>query len=837
MYENNNLIFSNIYNNNKLKINSHNFSKKNHKKKFNRILSAGNIRKKSTNIEIYKNYPFLPTLNNNSQISKIQKKLLNNSLPKNINFQFEKEKLYDQSMGYKKLIQRMEKEINIIKLELSSNQKILNSMNEEIEKILFENKDKLYIDILKKIPENEKGRYVMIGKMKNKINETEIDLNNQIFFNRKNKQNEKFTKSNELELEKNVLNEHKEKLLSLIENSNEIKKNQQKEFEENNQFINKIKTQEKLINSFDKNLKTLKNEEQALKNEITKYEKLVNQTNDKIKIIKIKQDSLKDLNKKLKNEKNKFNDKNKGQSLENLQKELSSTRDYYNYCKLANRKTTEMLDNMKKRYYIKKIEYDNENKNNETLSSESENDDCEKYYYINGEKNINRLQKIYIKNKKRENDLEKNLFLYQEAIQKMNTGENINLEEIKNNILKIIKESDEINDDQEINYENKKNENELYNNNSLILSIDNPYFINSEENDSISSNKFNNKQFNDFTYILFKNFQAKKINKEQGKKKIIEALINYFQSINKQENPSKEINKESFIQEKLNEKFSEIIQNLINCYYQNDIINLKVYFNIIYFEKVTNSNQKLVNTNKLNLLTDYFLSLFNNIKEYTEEEENKLKEKIKTKYFEKCNKLKEAIKEYISSKNKNNDIPKNFNKINDYISIQEIKYILDKNKEIQLKEKYTEFIIYYMKQFDDSKVSLFDLKISKLDEILKEEKKDDINNKIIISNKLKEEIIDEEFNRNINSFLEIIKKISIDENKDLRKLFEDIIIKHNNTDKEIINLESLNQLLNKRKIKLNDLQITCIKKKYCTNEEKDELEILKIENDINNYKK
>ena len=130
------------------------------------------------NIEIYKNYPFLPTLNNNSQISKIQKKLLNNSLPKNINFQFNRimdiynkmqrgEELPQNNMINQNIISN--NEINIIKLELSSNQKILNSMNEEIEKILFENKDKLYIDILKKIPENEKGRYVMIGKMKNGI--------------------------------------------------------------------------------------------------------------------------------------------------------------------------------------------------------------------------------------------------------------------------------------------------------------------------------------------------------------------------------------------------------------------------------------------------------------------------------------------------------------------------------------------------------------------------------------------------------------------------------------------------------------------------------------------
>ena len=292
----------------------------------------------------------------------MKKNLLYNSMPKNI--QFETEKLYEESMGYKKTINKIQTEINMIKLELSEKKKILNSMNEEIEKILHENKDKLNIDFQKKIPDSSRGRYIMIGKMKNKMNEAEINLNNQIYINKKNKKNSKLTKSYELEIEKNILNQQKEKLLSLIQNCLILKKNQEKELEENNHYLNKIKSQDIIISNFSKKLETLKEEEQKLRSQIVKYENLLNKTIDKVKIIKIKHFSLKDLNNKLQEEKNKFNKKNKGQSLEQLKKELSSTKDYYNYCKLSNQKITEKLNIMKGRYKIEQIDFNNNNDNN-----------------------------------------------------------------------------------------------------------------------------------------------------------------------------------------------------------------------------------------------------------------------------------------------------------------------------------------------------------------------------------------------------------------------------------------------------------------------------------------
>ena len=54
------------------------------------------------------------------------------------------------------------------------------------------------------------------------------------------------------------------------------------------------------------------------------------------------------------------------------------------------------------------------------------------------EEYVNNLKKIYQENREKENDLEQGLFLFQQAIKRNNNGENINLTEIKENILKSI---------------------------------------------------------------------------------------------------------------------------------------------------------------------------------------------------------------------------------------------------------------------------------------------------------------------------------------------------------------------------------------------------------------
>ena len=834
----------------------------------------------STNLHLHnkmKNSIF-PSLKNSAVILVSRKKSLNNSAGKKNHYKIEIEKLYDQNVHYKKTIKKLQSDINEIKNELNQKQKLLNSMNNEIENIIKENKDETEFN-KDPIQLNEQGRYTLIKKMKNRIKEAEKGLNKEIQRNQNLKKDKKYTKFKELEIEKKIINEQNNKILSLIENSLEMKSNHDKELYESGVFNNNLESQKNIIYNFMQKFEELNNEEKNLQDEIAKYEKILSKTNNRVKIIKLKQISLQDQNKKLTKEKEEFITKNKDQQnnsdnkhlLENLKRKLSSAKSEYNYNRLKSKKTNEKLDNIKKNFeqnieQFKKIE------NNLSIQKDNRSKDDRKNQgnnnAINTEEYINKLKEIYQENREKENELEKHLFLYQEAIQKMNNGENVNIDEIRNNILKLINKVDTNNRGNSMNMD-------------FVLSESNPYYSNIENNEPLSTGKFTNEQFGQFTYILFKNFEAKGIDYEKAKNEIISPLTNFYKINNTSENKNE-------IQEKLGTKFSEIILNLLNCNNENDRFRLKIYFNALYFDILINSEELNESTDKMELIVNYFLSLFNYIHIYTEKEKENLKKRLISKNKEQILKLNNLLKEYMKN-NKDNK---------GYISLKEMKYILDSNNDIKLREKYIEFIIYFMKQFEDENASLFDLKVEMIQEPLvnndnnvnnannndnsnnnenidynehnennndniqninisnqnKSNSNNNINNKsnekssnnfnnnnnnnknITDSNESVEEVSPEVYNKNINDVLILLKQIIINENKNFREIFADSIVKINNPETDIITLESFAAELNKRNIKLNYLQLSCFNYKYCINNELHALEIEKIENDINNLK-
>ena len=814
-----------------------------------RVLSSDNIKNPNNSkiINIYKNYSFLPLLyNTNNFKDKIKENDLNAFLPKRNNYKIELEKLYDQNSNYKKIILKLKSEIDMINKDSSEKEKVLNTMNLEIEKLINKNEERIEISDIGPIKLEEKNKYILIRKMKNKINEIEQEISNNLFKNKNLRKNIKLTKFNELKIENSIINEHSNKILLLIESSKELKSNQKKEIKQNKMYNNNYISQKSIIYEFKEQLRNLNEEENNMKNEIIKYEKILNQTNDKFKIIKLKQEYLKSQNILLNKEKNEYDkkekssktmnylDKNNYYSLEKFEQKLAQMKNEYNYNKIKNQKIMEKLNNMKKIYKSSLEKYQRiENKSLEkenTDKNKEENINVINDYKMNNEERINELKKTYKENKDKENELDKLLSDYKDEIENMNNDEdaNINIEKIRNKILKFIDTN---------GY--KKNDKILGNNltlkNDLILSKQNPYNTDNKENDPIITEKFTNEQFRQFTYVLFKNFEAKKINTDKGKNEIIAPLTNYYNEIINDDNKPNE----SDIQEKLATKFSEIILSLLNSSNENDKKSLKIFFNSIYFDKVINmKNQTKDQENKINMFTDYFLSLFNYIHEYNKNDEMILKHRIKSNYNISFTKLKDLLKENILSKKKDNN-----NKVedNDYITMQEIKTTLDNNKDLRLKDLYIEYIIYCMKQFNDDKSSLFDLKVKNLDNLLdnNENDKDNKNKekeKENKSNESVEELTPEEYNKNIYSVLIIIKHLLEEEKTNLRQLFNDSIVTISKPECEVITLESFNNELNKRNINLNYLQISCINNKYCINDELYALDINKIEKDISNLK-
>lgn len=420
-------------------------SKLKEKKSLVRIISAGNINPKYSKNSMFTNYYNLPSLNNNNNKSiRIKRIHLNNSIEKKNQFRIDLEKLYEQNTQYKKIIRKLQSEIKLVKNNTEKKREILNIKNDEIENILKENKDKDDF-----IPLCEKTKFTLVKKMRNQIKNSEKELNEQISKNLQLKKNMKHTKNNELLIEEKIYDAHKEKILLLLENSKQFKKDKSSEFVQNEILNNNIYSQQKIIDNFESKYKELENEEEFLKNEIIKYENILNKMTNKVKIIKLKHISLKDQNMKLKKEENKFIQKNgkvNNYSLEMLKKELNKAKNEYFYSKLKNKNTMEKLTNLKKNFNKNFEQYKNINNKMNLFRNNFDNikfktiqnyniDDLKKNKYNNSEEYIKKLKIIYQQNREKENELEQGLFLYQKAIKSMNDGENINLTEIKESIL------------------------------------------------------------------------------------------------------------------------------------------------------------------------------------------------------------------------------------------------------------------------------------------------------------------------------------------------------------------------------------------------------------------
>lgn len=101
------------------------------------------------------------------------------------------------------------------------------------------------------------------------------------------------------------------------------------------------------------------------------------------------------------------------------------------------------------------------------------------------------------------------------------------------------------------------------------------------------------------------------------------------------------------------------------------------------------------------------LSYFSDLMQYEPEQENELKNKLRKKLRSDRNLILSAMQYYDSSNR-------------GYISFIEFRKVLQ-NLKITLKEKYTEYMIYVMKKFEDESVSLDDLKYNNLIHILKQD--------------------------------------------------------------------------------------------------------------------
>ena len=849
------------------------------------------------------NYSFIKSpINKNNKVNNLYKnyiysnKIFNNSSKQNY-YNLESEKLYQETYQYKKLVKFLSNELVLLKKENVERDRQITLKEKEINNIILNNKesssaneffnnsfvsntniknndnneeneesfnfnDSIYINALlgnKSISANN-----LFSKIKKEIKQANNELKIESLKLQRLKSSIFVTSMNELNIESKMLEEQFTKINSLLQNSILVKEGNEKKLEEFNIIKDNIDKQEKIINNLNEMISKLEVQESVLNEQFTKNKEAlkvklneVNQNNSKLSLLKKKNDNLindvmihrpstakVDGNPMIINifYKNKINNLKKNIKYYSSQVKLSDVE--INKLKEKRQKLLGS-EKMKELKIIPglldknpKNEKDKENKEQNNLSQKYPSNDL-----------VLKLKEKYKDSKEKIKDIKERAILYQ-------------------NKLKEIRPEKQSNDE---------------NQSQIEFGIDNtnPFYSDKEDNNPEKSNKFTGAQFNQFTYILFKNFESKGIILEESIKKVINPFI---QEINK--NESQEIEYPSAKFDLIVEEFTKIILNALNGDNSYNHTLTKIFINALLYNSECNF-QKFI---------EYFKILFSYTRNYSSEEAKYIN-KLKSKYRDQTKKLIKSINYYIIKELNSSQ----------YFPLLKIKELFDKN-EINLKDKYIEFLFYYMKKFDDPKSKLSDLKFcllyniiplseidsndmeneeldegypqelkksSKIDLTMEENKnkknieekkeKEEINvldllnksNKSIIKNKVNTEnnkdnsddyeeeedsmteITSEEYVKQLTEALSQMSKGLNLAKLTFSKLMENVIQKRKITGVfyDCITIEDFNDQLKSINVVLADLKLSCLCSKYSIPNELRLIDKNKIEKDIDNYAK
>ena len=645
---------------------------------------------------------------------------LNDSFSKKQNFyNIEVEKLFQETRQIKNLTKILGKELLELKQENVKKDKLINFKEKQINNIIMHNNRKKYENNKNNNKINQKELSVAFNESINKNHDNSSIFNESIyantilnnrntsighlFFKIKNEikktndeislQDEKIqqlkhsthnTTVNELKIESELLEDQINKIKLLLTNAlqvkakNDRKKNEIKNFKEN------IAKQDKIIQNLICLTEKLENEEQELS---IKYDKNENDLNIKIQKVNKNNFNLNKLKKKNENlTKQKVvnnNIKHKFQINGNpiiissvYKKKISELKKSIKFYKKQIRSTDSEISKLKeRRKKLLDTEKLNSIKNNSNTIDNNDNhtnikisiQKKDNYLNMNSPKKIPEaeliadLKKKLRDSKEIEKKLEEKRVLYQQKLKEIDIKEET--------------EKEEVNDSQ------------------IEFGIDenNPYYSEDEKNIPEVSSKFTSSQFNQFTYVLFKNFESKGIIPDESKNKVI---IPFVEFVNQNNIGMVDYPSNTF--DVLVEEFTNIILRSLNLNNPSNHILTKIFVSALLYNAGCD----------LNKFVECFSILFSYTKNYASEEE-KLKNNLKEKYKEQTMKIITCISTYIN------------NELKDavYFPLLKMKEILDKN-DIFLKDKYIEFLFYYMKKFDDPESKLSDLKFSLLYDII-----------------------------------------------------------------------------------------------------------------------
>ena len=779
----------------------------------------------------------LPVLNNNNNNSSM------NFYPNSFIMNIEEERLNQEKNQLIKMIKYLNLQLNQLKKENEEKDVLLNHEEKELKSLIYNNdlteeeKDlyNIMVDSPNEVNNLEESKsmannasYNLIFKIKREINNIKAKIMEEDEKIGKLKSSLMYTKLKEINTENNFIESQINKIASFLNNSLNIKEVNDIKMEEIENFQYNINVQNQILEELENKKKMLIQEELMMKNNIknigTDAEQMKKQVQKNTKEL----DSLRQRNKnllkdKVINSKVIIRDEMSHQTLSHfyytkinqLKKDIHFYKSKLNHdeilksqIKEQKNKVIESLKHAKNNSNIPTdlsiLKTNLENQIKEEQKSQVNNVTIEEPKGILDEEKIEKLKKIYAKGRNYEKQLENK---YKEIFEKFKT------------VYEAYKEQNKT--------QKEKNQEENNDNQSEIefgIDRNNPFYTEEENNNPELDLKFNSIQYNQFTYILFKNFESQGIVGQESYSKIINPFVEYVngKKLKYVQYPSDEFNL-------VVEKFTNIILDTINNNNKYNHTLTKTFLSALLINSECDI-QKMV---------EYFIILFSYTRDYKTDEEKYLKN-IKNVYTKEIKDILNAINSYIE----NIKDEKNEGNYDVYFPLIKLKELIEENK-INLKDKYVEFIFYYLKQFDDKNAKLDYLKYSKLNDLIplsddsKELQQDilltDDDNKKLNTEPTKQENFDNILNKNKDNNIE---NYNIDESSKKENNFEE-----NKTDESATEItideylkqlgeaiESIKNGLKNENVSFKDFVED---KKKVTNVEGKNIEYISI-NDLNN---
>ena len=318
---------------------------------------------------------------------------------------------------------------------------------------------------------------------------------------------------------------------------------------------------------------------------------------------------------------------------------------------------------------------------------------------------------------------------------------------------------------------------------------------NKEKENKLNNNQNNltNEEFTEFTYILIKNFESKKIGEETARQKII--MI-----------PS---SKDPLDNNKFIEQMSFNIMKSVHCEHIDSKEKVKKWLSTL-LSLCSNDQKKM---------TENFLTLFSNITLYTQEQEILLSKKVKKCFLPKKEIITKKLEPFKSK----------------YVSFDFFKKLIEE-QQIEIKDEYTQYLFYELKKFEDPSASLYDLKVQNLFDIFENnENESKMNTESDI------EITNEEYVNIITTFgNQLLNYLNVN-HTDLRTVLGNIVENLSGEDSsekiEVVFIEPFVNRMKEIGIDLNDeIKIYCLFSRYKLSDEYEIISVNLLEKELENFK-